>query len=836
MVGEGMIHVPHASASPHVGRVFGREDEVRRLVALLEPGVPALVTITGRGGVGKTALAAEVVRALDGPTPCTWVPLAGVIDPQLVVSAIATALGVSTRPGADVTDMVLGELRHGSPLLVLDNAEHLLAAAPALGDLLARSPALRMLVTSQAPLRLQSERVIALGALPVPSVEPGTSPEELVEQPAVAAYCQRAAAVDRTFVLTDANAHAVVELCRRLEGLPLAIELAAARAATLPAGAILSRLGDAGLQVLRRDRADVAMRHHGVRAAIDWTYALLDPGEQRALRHLSATVGTVGLDAAIELIHGERDDDPSGSRALDELSSLVDFHLVDPVPGADPPRFALPDSIRAYGRAEASRLGEEGRIERLRIRVRARHARQAAEGTETGRAEHLVLGIEADRDDLLAALSAATDLGLADDALDLARGLGAYWDLRGYGSVQADLLEAALELGERTTADPSRLANATLWSAFLGVRHLRDVDRSTMVERIARAEDLATLAGDPAARFHAQCVWLLVAPYTGDVGRAEAATEEGLRLAERHGNEAWRSIIQVWAGMLAQVSGDEERAVELGMEALEGARSSGDRETVLQAVMLLGPLADRFPDRVRGLPSTEEALALAQDLGHAFYEALLVLRRTEEALRVEDMEAALHWMAVTLEVALTMLSSPVVGFDLMVVARTADACGDPGRAAFFHGTIDGSLPLIERFLSEAQVARYQTVIDAVRATLGDEEFDRQVHLGAQLSWGEAVEEAITYVASRAPADGGPGETAGRPASPPAPVPTPTPLTARQMEVLRLLARGLSNKEIAAELGLRSKTVMHHTTAIYRSLGVRGRTEATAAAFRLHLVD
>lgn len=822
------------AGSPSVRRVFGREDEVRRLVALLPPGAPALVTITGRGGVGKTALAAEVVRALDGRDPCTWVPLAGVIDPDLVVAAIASALGASTQPGADVIDVVLGELRHGSRLLVLDNAEHLLAAAPTLGDLLARSPALRMLVTSQAPLRLQSEQVVALATLPVPSVEAGTSPEELAEQPAVAAYCQRAAAVDPAFALTGANAAAVGELCRRLEGLPLAIELAAARAATLPARAIVPRLEDGGLNVLHRPRADVAPRHHGLREAVDWTYALLEPGEQRALRHLSATVGTIGLDAALDLIDGEREVDPSGSPALDELSSLVDLHLVDPVPGADPPRFALPDSIRAYGRGELARRGEDERVGRLRIEVRARHAREAAEGIETGRAEHLVVGIEADRDDLLAALRAATDLGLADDALDLARGLGAYWDLRGYGAVQEQLLEAALVLGEQADADPSRLANATLWSAFLGVRHLRDVDQATMVDRIARAEDLAALADDDAARFHAQCVWLLVAPYTGDLVQAKVATEEGLRLAERRGDEAWRAVIQVWAGMLAQLAGDEARAVELGMEALEGARSSGDRETVLRVVMLLGPLAARFPDRVRGLPSTEEAIALTQELGLTFYEALLVLRRAEEALRLEDRDAALRWMAATLEVALTMLSSPVVGFDLIAVARTADLCGDPARAAFFHGTIEESLPLIERFLPEPQVIRHQTMIDAARATLGDDEFDRQVRLGAELSWGEAVEEAITYVAARTATSRRPDPTAGGPAESPAS--SPDRLTARQHDVLRLLASGLSNKEIAAALGLRPKTVMHHTTAIYRTLGVRGRTEAAAAAFRLHLVD
>lgn len=822
------------AGSPSVRRVFGRDDEVRRLVALLEPGAPALVTITGRGGVGKTALAAEVVRALDGPTRCTWVPLAGVIEPDLVVTAIATALGASTQPGVDVIDVVLGELRHGSRLLVLDNAEHLLAAAPTLGDLLARTPALRILVTSQAPLRLQSEQVVVLAPLPVPSVDAEEAPEELAEEPAVACYCQRAGAVDPTFVLSSANAAAVAELCRRLEGLPLAIELAAARAATLPAGSILPRLDDAGLRVLQRERADVAARHHGIRPAIDWTYALLGPAEQRALRHLSATVGTISLDAAIELIHGERDGEPAESGALDELSSLVDLHLVDPVPGADPPRFALPDSIRAYGRAETERLGEQDRTQRLRIRVRARRAREVAGGTETGSAEHLVAEIEAERDDLLAALGAATDLGLADDALDLARGLGAYWDLRGYGAVQEELLEAALALGERADADPSRLANATLWSAFLGVRHLPDVDQDAMVDRIARAEALAALADDDAARFHAQCVWLLVAPYTGDLVQAKIATEEGLSLAESRGDEAWRSVIQVWAGMLAQLAGDEERAVELGMEALEGARSSGDRETVLRVIMLLGPLAVRFPDRVRGLPSAEEAIALAQDLDLTFYEALLVLRRAEEALRVEDREAALHWMAATLELALTMVSSPVVGFDLIAVARTADLCGDPARAAFFHGTIEASLPLIERFLPEPQVIRHHAVVDAARATLGDDEFDRQVRLGADLSWGQAVEEAITYVASRTATTGRPDGTASRPAGSSAP--SADRLTARQIDVLRLLAAGLPNKEIAAELGLRPKTVMHHTTAIYRSLGVRGRTEAAAAAFRLHLVD
>lgn len=813
---------------PPALRVVGRDREVSEIRQMLESS-PGVVTVTGRGGVGKTSVASEVVRDLGALDERVWVPLAGVTDPDLVLPEVAQALGAPIEAGSDVAGVVADVLGHGRRVLALDNAEHLLGFAPTLAALLERCPDLRVLVTSRAPLRLRAERVVTLAPLPDPTDPADTTLDELAEQPAVAIYCRRAAAVDRGFELTDQNAPAIVELCRRLEGLPLAIELAAARAAMLPAPEMLRRLEGSALDVLHRPRGDAPERHHGLRATIDWTYRLLEPHEQRALRHVSVNVGSFDLDAAVALIAPADGGEPATAQALDALSSLVDFHLVDPLPGADPPRFTIPDSIRAFALEELDRCGEADEVGRRRIRVRARQARTVADGSESCTSEG---SMEDDRDDLLDALRSAIELGLADDALDLVRGLGSHWDLRGYGPVQEQLVERALELGERAGADPSRLANATLWSAYLGLRHSSTRDHDELVERIRAAEDLARSAGDDRAVFHAQNVWLLVTPTTGDVGRAVAAVEEGLRLADANHHDGWRATIQVWAGMLAQLTGDERRAAELGMAALDEARRRGDRETVVRAYMLLGPLADRLPDQVTGLPSVEEMIELTRALGLTFYEALLLLRRVYQGVRSGDPHGA-EWLAESLDMARTMLGSPIVRFDLLVLVQLAGALGDLDRAAYFSGSLRDSLPTVEVYLHESQLGEYQEVLAEARDRLGAATFEQRVEQGARLTIGEAVDEAIRYVDGlRRPAR---EEGSPQPATPSGPLPTDR-LTSRQKEVLQLLAEGLSNKEIAAKLGLRAKTVMHHTTAIYRELGVRGRSEATAVAFRAGLVE
>ena len=810
-------------------RVFGREHEIVQISRLLEL-APGVVTVSGRGGVGKTAVASEVLRRLDPAVRTVWVSLAGVTDPDLVMTEIAHALDVAIEPGSDVTEVVVQVLGHGSWVVALDNAEHLLAFAPALATLLDRCPELRVLVTSQAPMQLQAEQVVALSPLPAPSDPADTPLDELRQQPAVATYCRRALAVDRSFVLTEQNAAAIVELCRRLEGLPLAIELAAARATMLPAAEIVRRLDDASLDVLHRPRNDTPGRHHGLRAAIAWTYGLLGAEEQRALRCLSVNVGTFDLEAATALIGSRGEDDPtSGAAALDALSTLVDFHLVDPVPNQDRVRFAIPDSIRSFALDELERSGEADEVGRRRIGERALAARAVAEGNETCTHE---ASMGADRDDLLDALRGAIDRGLADDALDIARGLGSYWDLRGFGPVQEELLDRAITLGEQTDADPARLSNAVLWSAFLGLRHASRRDRDELIVRIRTAEQRAADIGDDQVAFHAQNVWLLVTPITGDLEQAKAAVEEGLRLADRNDHDGWRAIIQVWAGMLARLLGDDARAVELGMAALESARRRGDGETIVRAYMLLGPMADRFPDLVTGLPPVDEMIELARSLDLRFYEALLVVRGVHSAISAGDLLDAVRRMSHVLDMARSSPSSPLVRFQLLVLVQLATARGDLERAARVSGFLQDSVSAFGVYLPVSLLEEYQRTLDHLRGTLGDETFEQQTAVGAAWTGVEALDEATCYV-----------EGLQEPAVVDLTEPTSRSgtlvtdrLTERQREVLGLLAAGLSNKEIAAQLGVRAKTVMHHTTAIYRELGVRGRSEATAVAFRAGLVD
>lgn len=821
-----MVMAPmHLPSSTFVGR----SEDLERVVAALGRDSAALVTIAGRGGVGKTALAHQVVRTFDEATPVTWVSLAGVTDVEMVVPAIATAVGLHPEPGDDLVDALAGLLAHRSAVLVLDNAEHLRGAAPSVAALHQQSPGLRILVTSQAPLQLHAEQVVTLAPLPAPS-DPATTPlEELAAEPAVALYCERASLVDARFELTGANASAVVELCRRLEGLPLAIELAAARAVTLPAPELVRRV-DAGkaLGLLRRPRSDAPERHHGLEQAIAWTYDLLAADERAALRRLASLVGTFDLDTAVELLRGD-DHDSAEAAALDQLSALVDVHLVDPLRDIDPSRYSLPDSIRRFALARLDDLGEADGVTERRLRVRAVQGRRMAEFTEAG-IERDVVRFEADHDDLLDAMRTATALGRAEDALDIARGLGDVWDLRGYGPVQEQLLDGAIELGRRSCPGSSSLTNAMLWSGYLGLRHGSSSPEEELVERLRIAEASALDHDDAAACFHAACIWVLVSPITGDFERAQLATEEGLRIADECNQPGWRAVMQVWAGMLAGLMGDLDAATQFGLDALDHARRNGDQETVVRAAVLLGAHPELAPEVLAAFPSTEEALRMSRELGLGLYEAVLVVRMVEGCLRVDDRDGAARWLAEAMRVCRLMAGSRVAGFALLAAASTAQRLGDSEQAAEFYGSIRADFDLLMMFVIEPARTRHYATVQSIRDSLGDEAFERHAAIGAGTDRAQMFEDGLRYAESLRPPVIDLSATDSR-----APEPIHR-LTERQLDVLRLLAAGRSNKDIAAELGVRIKTVMHHTTAIYRELGVRGRGEAAALAFRLGLID
>jgi non-specific serine/threonine protein kinase len=806
--------------------IFGRADELDAVRTALRCPTHRLVTLTGRGGVGKTRLAIEIVAQLAEAVETTVVALAGVSGSAYVLAEIAPALGVAPMANVDAREAVVARLQDDDHLLVLDNFEHVLDAAPLLVELLDRCGGLRILVTSQTPLHLRCERVVSIDPFPVPTEFHGDL-DELVNQPAVATYLERASAVDLRFELDAANGPVVLELCRRLEGLPLAIELAAARAATLPAGEILKRFDRAGIGLLHRPRADVPGRHHGLDAAIAWTYGLLPPAEQRLLRRASVIAGTFDLDAVLALarptdgssVAAETDTD-----TIDALATLIDFHLIDPVAGA---RYAIASSIRAYAAAQRDEAGESAEVRSRHVAFRARQARNTAAGEGSGEAAALLASLDADHDDLQAALRSALDAGWADDALDLTCGLATLWDARGYLPAHETLLEESLALGERAGADPVRMVDGLLASALLGLHQTARVTPDVLVSRVERAEALARAGSDPAVTLRVLSAWMLITPSTGDVGRASAAVVEGLELAERTGNRGALRRIQVWAGMLAHLSGDVVEAVRLGCTALASARRHDDRATIVRAAMLLGPLEDQLPDELQDLPSSASLLELAREAGMPLYVTMLRTRLVSEAITAGDLPTSRRHALEALASARSMPGSQIVGFDLMAIVRLASASGDHGFAARIQGTLRSSEADLRQTLAQVQFDRYANSVTASREALGTDRFEAEARAGAALTRAQAVEAALTYVrgsteaaASPHPRAEDPLERTGQPI-----------LTERQLEVLTLLADGLSNKEIAARLGLSPKSVMHHTTAIYRAIGAHGRSEATAWAFR-----
>jgi predicted ATPase/DNA-binding NarL/FixJ family response regulator len=802
--------------------MFGRARKQTELLhALHDPSV-RLVTLTGRGGVGKTRLALAVMPQF-GVVPgrrVIGVGLGGVSGPELVLSEIAAAFGIAGVTSVNAEDAIAQRVRDEQVLLVLDNFEHSVGAAPVVSELLGRCPKMQILVTSQVVLRLRVEHVVVLDPLAVPMRET-CDPAALLEFPSVAMYCARASAVDETFVLDESNAGAVAELCRQLEGLPLAIELAAARAATLPAAEFVQRYRETGIDLLRRPQGDVPARHHELRAAIDWTYNLLTADEQRMLRRLSVISGTFDIDAVEAMSFPLATAD-----AIDQLTALVDVHLVDPVPGRDPVRFQIPSSICAFGRDELRRAGELPAVRGAHVAMRRQEALAAVRALDSADEPIWLERLHGDHDDLAAALEVALDDQGIDDAIDLACALLSLWSMRGYYAAEERLVERTLKSGNDAGRLSVGYANLLLWSARLGLQLGATADRAELLDRMRRGEALARTLDDTPTLLRALSFRTLNVTITADVAGAEAASREALDLAARTGEERWLGHIEAWSGMLANATGDEDQAIALGRSAVARARRSGDPRTLVLATMMLLPLRRKHPEISADVPPPEEALRAARAIRHTFYESLLLPMMVGNALADHDVRAALRWAAESLDLARTLPGSPIVGYNLMTMVSVAATCGDDDVAAYLHGAVREDLAVLMLTMAPQQIEAHEAILERSRARLGPQAFDDHAARGAQLTYAAALDEAIAYVGRASDAcAAGDGTDASNEAC------VVGRLTERQQQVLALVVAGLGNREIADRLFISTKTAMHHTTAIYRALGVRGRAEAIAFAIR-----
>lgn len=584
----------------------GREQELAEVASLLARPESRLVTLTGPGGTGKTRLALQSAGALvdDFRDGVFAVFLSAAREQDGVVTAVAQALGVHEQPGESPAATVASFLRERQLLLVLDNFEQVVEAAPLLADWMVAAPGLRLLVTSRAALRLSGEQVYDVHPLNVPA-NGSREAVYLVESEAALLFAARARAARQDFVLTDENAAAVAEICSRLDGLPLALELAAARVRVLPPQALLARL-DRRLGVLTGGARDLDQRQQTMAATIAWSYDLLAADEQQLFSRLGVFVGGFRFEAAEAVVAASAD---APLDLLDGLSSLVENSLLLERDDADGgPRFFMLETIREYAR---ERLAETGEIA-LFAEAHARHflalADEAAAHWEGKDRDQWLERLALDHANLDAALTELHETD-ADAETRLAGDLGDYWDARGLWAEGRERLTAALAHRGRSTAR----TRALLVDAWLAVRQSLYDEAD---ERAHEAADLAEL-DDEITRGQAEHLRAWTAYYRDDAVQAEAAAENALDLlpAQTH----TRSILAVKSllGSIAVGRGNLEEARD-GFEAiLAAAREHGDREVLIETLTELGnteTLLGRY-DRARELLT--EAVELSRAGGHA---------------------------------------------------------------------------------------------------------------------------------------------------------------------------------------------------------------------------
>jgi predicted ATPase/DNA-binding CsgD family transcriptional regulator len=805
--------------------LIGRDAELAAVLRLVADGVGRLVSLVGRGGVGKTRLALEVAWTLDAGRPGSVgvVLLASVPAPQLVAAEIADQLQIVIPPGLSAVDAVARRLQ-GAPrtVLVLDNFEHLLAGAEVLTDLLDACDDLQLIVTSQAPLRLRPERVVRLSPLPVPA-DGIADLREVAAQPAVALYCDRAAAASDLFRLEPANAAPVISLCRELEGLPLAIELAAARAASLPAAEILARLPSRRLDVLRAPKADSPARHHELRAAIDWTYGLLPAAERDLLRRLSVA------GAAFEIEDAEALTATDPADVLDALSALVDVHLLTPVSGAGCIRFELPPSVRDFAREQLRASDDLAAVESGWLTWLAARGRAAGSGLNNPHPDEWWTWLEGAHDCLRIALLTCVDSERAADALDLLTGLAPVWNARASHSVHSALLDKAIALAQAQGVRSGQLAEALAWSGLMGLRVLLPDREAEYIDRLTRSEELARSVGDSRAILLALHCRILASTMTRDFRGAAQAVGEGLERAQRLGVPGWVTRFELHAARFAYGAGDDARALRLSLSALSTARRGGDTRAVLEAAVILLLWVPKSPEAAAALPPPADLIAMAGATRQTAIQTVLLVNFALKALAAHDTVAAADWCTRGLELSGVDPSSIPAGYAMLAAAQIAAHVGDFDLAASIHGRMREAQDLLFATMDQPHLSAYKADIERVRAELGSEVFEATAEAGAGLDWTAALTKVKSYLHDVAVRQGShaPQVAAG-------PVLPAAPLTGRQLDVVRLLAGGLTNKEIAGRLGMTPKTVMHHTVAIYQRLGVRGRSEAVAWAIRAGL--
>lgn len=739
----------------------GRERELQELSGALASA--RLLTLVGPGGAGKTRLALETARSLAGEyrDGVRLVELASLTDASLVTQSVAAACGVVEQPDRPLSATLVDGLASSQLLLVLDNCEHLLdEVASLLVVLLAGCPRLTVLATSREAIRVPGEVIWRVAPLAIPSDNEATA-EALVQIESVRLLIERARGFQPDFSLTSDNAVAVADICRRLDGLPLAIELAAARLPTLGVAQLASRLENALLVLASGDRV-APLRQQTLRATLDWSYGLLSEDEQGLFHRLSVFVNGWTLDAAEALV-----DDVTAGDTLSLLAQLVEKSLVLVYEQGGTLRYRMLVPIQQYASERLEASGEREAVRRRHAELFLAFAEAAEPHLRGAEQAEQIARIEVEHDNLRTAFGWA----LAADphlALQLAVALGRFWYVR--GDVRAGIASLRDALAAAPDAAGS-LRSRGMYHAGILLSEAGDEDQSAVLleEALALLRDT-----DDLARIAAVLNSLgVVQRQRGDLDRARSLFEESLAIRREIGDPIMIDIALGNLALLAWSQGDLDLAETLLEETRAFAEQHGDDWSIAILTAHLGRIAWDRGQYARALELFSESLAMARRVG-------------DQGMIAEGLEGVAGTVG--------MLGNPAG------VARLW------GAAEALREALDLPIPAPERGFNDRMVASVAEHLDAgtFAAAWAD---------GRGWSVEDAIQSALTLVEQ--------AEAAQHPASTDAQEPV---LTERQLEIARLIAGGQTNQQIAVTLGIAPRTADTHVSAILRKLGFTSRSQ------------
>jgi non-specific serine/threonine protein kinase len=793
----------------------GRERELEEVKRGLT--TTRLLTLTGVGGSGKTRLALEAARELLEVFPGgIWlVELSPVSERTLVSNAVAEALEVPERHGEKLADTLVRVLRDEQLLLILDNCEHLLEEIARLADVLLDScPRLRMLATSREALGVEGEVRWLVPPLSAPEQGRTLAPGELEAYGAVRLFVERARGHDVSFSLGPHNAFAVARICRKLEGIPLAIELAAARVGTLSVDQISERL-DASLELLTRGGRTAVPRQQTLRGALEWSHDLLSEHEKVLFMRLSVFAGGWDLGASEAVAAGEGIEEVE---VLDLLSGLVDKSLVVAEELQESgTRYRMLEPVGQYARQKR----EEGGESEMVLRRHAEYFLAMAEEVEPrlrGPEEREWLErLETEHGNLRAALTWALERGEADHALRLAGALWPFWEAHGHYGVAKRWLEWSLERADLASADARTKALAgACWLAF------RRGDLQGAVATAEEGLELSTKTGPGGAgayRFLRLLGW--IAAVQGHHERAKDLLEDSLRLSRDAGDELGMAYALLSLGSTLGDLGEAGRSKELYAEGIALARDLGYVGILARLLLSAGYDSLLEGDYERGATLNEEAAALLRTRGYRGVLELALDNLGWATLLQGDHAQARPYYEESLVLCKELGDRMTASESLEGLACVAGVQGEGRRAAVLFGTAETLREAVGAKHTPVEKAWRKPYLAATSTLLTEEALAEATAQGRAMSMEEAIEYALSasepssFVAQEPPATTAPEYPAG--------------LTSREVEVLGLVATGLTNDEVAKRLFLSPRTVHRHLESIFRKLGVNSRTAAARFA-------